>query len=390
MSGCRTGKTNKDAGFSLVELIIVVSILAIAAIPLMRSMALASRTNAKAQSIQNATSLAESVMEEIKATPVDTLKSVYGDDFNASGIYEIKMDGGDGKGINATQGEKFIATVTIDRAKYSDDSDLTTESGKVKGANKLKLPAIEEIDTLSQAVLSAKELNKYDKDALSYFNEKIADWEHSPDATIASKTIDIIKDSTGMGTDNGVNVKASVTYIDNAGNKYVRDLYSGTFIAGKNEDNSNKTLDSNIYIFYKQGDLAETINIKDSSTPVIEVGKPTDSHKVYFVRQDSSSGPVAINFSGTAGTGSFSYSNISDLVDGDKKYGNVELITNLGTSLVAKGHIYKEESRTKLYYVTVVLTKPGDPTVYATLSSTVSASDRIETPTPTPTPVPTI
>ncbi len=383
----KTVKSNNDMGFSLVELIIVVSILAIAAVPLIRSMTQATRTNAKAQSIQNATSLAESVMEEMKATPIETLKTRYLTDFSGD-VMTITLDGDDGKGINATQGEKFIATVTIDKGSYADESDLSTESGKVKAANKIKLPAIEEVDTMAQAVLSAKEFNKYDKEALSYFNEKIPDWDHMAEASITNKTIDIVKDSIGMGGDNGVNVKASVTYTDNASNTYVRDLYSGTFIAGKNADNTNKTLDSNIYIFYRQGDLAETINIKDDSTPAIEAGKPTDSHKVYFIRQDASSGPQKINFTGTAGTGSFSYANIGDLTDGDKKYGNVELITNLGATLALgdKGHIYKEEARVRVYDITVVLTKSGDSTEYARLNSTVSASDATPTPTPVVTP----
>ena len=374
MSDVKAYKLNNDKGFSLVEVIVVVSILAIAAVPLIRSMTQASRTNAKAQSIQNATSLAEKIMEEMKATPIDTLKTKYSKDF-VGDVMTIEMKGTDDKGISATQGEKFYATVKIDKGKYADDTDLSTEAGKVKAANKIKLPAIEEVDTLSQAVLSAKEFNKYDKDALSYFNEKIADYP-AHTATITAKTIDIVKDSIGLGSDNGVNVKASVTYTDNASHTYVRDLYAGTFIAGKGEGGANKPIDSNIYIFYKQGDLAETINIKDNSSPYIDTEKPTDSHKVYFVRQDSTSGPVAINFTGTVGTGSFSYSNIGDLVDGDKKYGNVELITNLGTSLAKNGHIYKEEARNRVYDITVTLTKPGDATVYATLNSTVSASDK--------------
>ena len=66
-----------NRGFSIVELVVCIAILAIASIPLYKSMTLAVKTDAKAQSMQNATSLAESVMEEIKMTSIDDLKLRY-------------------------------------------------------------------------------------------------------------------------------------------------------------------------------------------------------------------------------------------------------------------------------------------------------------------------
>lgn len=390
-----TRKLNNDKGFSLVELIIVVSILAIAAVPLMKSMGMAAKTNAKAQSIQNATSLGESIMEEMKSTPIDKLKSKYGTDFSG-GVMTIKMLGDDGNGISATQGEKFIATVTINTNEYSDDTDTSTEAGKVIAANVLKLPAIEEIDTLSQAVMSSiKEFNKYDKAAQSYFNEKKADYDPTLPATaaaITSKTVNIIKTNVTGGY-NGVSVKASVTYEDNATpkNTYVRDLYTGSFIAEKKDDDTYKNLDSNIYLFYKRGSdipstVQETINIKDSSTPTVDSDSLTDSHRVYFIRQDISDvdGPV-ITFE-RSGTGTFAYSNIGDLADGIGTYGGIKFITNLGSTVSASdGHIYKEEERIRVYSVEVVLTKKDDSTEYARLKSTVNVSDPTPTAAPTPT-----
>ena len=369
-------KQNNDKGFSLVELIIVVSILAIAAIPLIRSMGMATRVNAKAQSMQNATSLAESIMEEIKSTPIDTLKSKYGTDFSG-GVMTITRSG-----VTATQGEKFIATITIDTNKYSDDSDTTTDAGKVIAANVLKLPAIEEVDTLSQAVLtSAKEFNRYDSAAQSFFNEKNDDDPTSDPAhprpiaaTITSKTINITKDNAkGVNIGKGVTVKASVTYEDDASpkNTYVRDLYTGSFIAEDRDDGSGlpKNLDSNIYIFYQKGSsipegVTEVINITDNSAPQIDPSSPTDSHRVYFIRQKIGdiNGPV-INLTKGSETNTFTYANIGDLTDGVGTYGGIELVTNLGSTVSAPdGHIYREEARIRIYDITVVLTKSGDST----------------------------
>ena len=380
---------NRNTGFSLVELIIVVSILAIAAIPLMKSMSLASRTNAKAQSMQNATSLAESVMEEMKSTPLDVLKSRYSTDFSGDVMTITKS------GVTATQGEVFTATVTIDRSTYA-AGDESTDAQTVLAANKKKLPRIEEIDTNSQAVLSsAKELNRYDSAAQSFFNAKKLNTDDDPFdpadpttyAVITSKTVDIVK-KTAPGSYPGVTVTATITYEDDATpkNKYVRELYTGSFVAVKKDGSSvYDPFDSNIYIFYTKGALAETININDSASVSIPPGEgPTDSHRIYFIRQvlTDADGPLAINFSG-AGSGSFSYADIDDLTDGNKQFGNIELITNLGSNVATAGHIYKEEARTRVYDITVVLTKSGDATEYARLNSTITASDEI-TPTPTP------
>ena len=72
---CKSADTiRNNKGFSLVELIICVAILAVATVPLYQSMTLSARTNAKAQSKQNATSLAESVMEEIKASSMQKVR----------------------------------------------------------------------------------------------------------------------------------------------------------------------------------------------------------------------------------------------------------------------------------------------------------------------------
>ena len=382
-------KKNNDRGFSLVELIVCVSILAIAAVPLYKSMSMSARVNAKAQSIQNATSLAESVMEEMKSTPLDKLQTRYGTSFT-SGVMTITKTG-----VTATQGETFDATVTINANTYADSTaDTTTKAGKVKQINMTKLPSIEEIDTLSQAVLSStKEFNRYDAAAQSYFNEKKADFDpsnsssaHATQATITSKTIDIVKENVG-GAYNGVTVKATVKYEAGTGNEYIRDLYTGSFIADKNPDDSYKPLDSNIYIFYTMGEVGtvtkvpirETINIKDSSTPSVDPAGDMDSHRVYFIRQKTTDnlGPLAVNFSGI-GTGTFKYDSTAGMVTpGEYKFNDkIKLITNVtydpSTLTVGAGHVYKEEEKNRVYDITVVLTKPGDATEYAKLNSTIT------------------
>ncbi|MCR5302169.1 MAG: prepilin-type N-terminal cleavage/methylation domain-containing protein [Lachnospiraceae bacterium] len=404
-----------NSGFSLVELIIVVSILAIAAIPLMKSMGMTARVNAKAQSIQNATSLGESIMEEVKSTPIEKLRTDSKWTFTDNGSnFVLKQTG-----VSATQGEKFDVTVTIDKATYSTPlpESSTSKTDIVTAANVTKLPVIAEIDAMSQAVFtSEKEFNKYDTEAVSYFNEKIADYP-THQARIATKTISIVKDEIS-GSDFGVTVKATVRYTDDNSNEYVRDLYSGSFVRQERSDGTMKPLDSNIFIFYKVGkitdsdkdthttqaerEIRETIEITDSGnyTGFADPDIPNACHKVYFIGQDTgdSIGPKLVingetifeNYSGIPATpmptptppapdGTF--------IDGTVTFGKIKFISNL-TSAGAGGHIYEEDARTRVYDITVDLYKTGDTTPVTTLNST-RTEGITPSPTPTPTPSPT-
>lgn len=64
---------SNERGYTLIELIVAITILAIIAIPLMHGFVTVARTNAKARKIEQATTVAQNVMEEIKATPLEDL-----------------------------------------------------------------------------------------------------------------------------------------------------------------------------------------------------------------------------------------------------------------------------------------------------------------------------
>ena len=58
-------------------------------------------------------------------------------------------------------------------------------------------------------------------------------------------------------------------------------------------------------------------------------------------------------------------------------------MTNLSKDDISdEGKVYSEETKIRVYDITVELSKDGE--VYSTLNSTVSASDPTPTPTPTP------
>ncbi len=354
-------------------------------------------------------------MEEVKSTPIERLRTDAKWSFTDNGDnYVLKQTG-----ISVTQGETFDVTVTIDKATYSTPltESSTSKSDIVTAANVTKLPVIAEIDAMSQAVFtSEKEFNKYDTEAVSYFNEKIADYP-THQARIATKTISIVK-SALSGSDFGVTVKATVRYTDDASNEYVRDLYTGSFVRQERSDGTMKPLDSNIFIFYKVGkvtdsdatnhttlaerEIRETIEITDSGdySAFADSDIPYACHKVYFIGQDpgDSIGPKLVingetifeNYSGISATPSpipTPPAPDGTFIDGTATFGTVKFISNL-TSAGAGGHIYEEGARTRVYDITVDLYKSGETTPITTLNST-RTEGITPSPTPTPTPSPT-
>ena len=404
-----SARNNK--GFSLVELIICVAILGVAIIPLYQSMTLSARTNAKAQSIQNATSLGESVMEEVKSTSVadlmikyngyesdsvtpkeialgsneatyfgadspvsDTQKASMASTAQSAASSSNKLLSGDPgspkkpfyvlykQNAVSTQGQKFAVVATLRTSPYMQDENVTASD-----ANSKKLPKIEEIDTLSQAVISTKEFTRYDKAALDYFIESVDDYNdyklNFGEKKIVSK--DIIIDKTDNATNDIIYVKCRVVYKDNnplsegGPQTYQRDLFAVTFSAPEGSDGS-EPIASNIYLFYKKGNAeSETITVTDTT------GNAT--HKVFFVMQENSPGEaLIIDGKGiTVKYGGITLDQKSDLnTDGNMKSGNFELITNLeykdASGHDAKGHIYNEEANIRIYDVAVHLFKQND------------------------------
>lgn len=90
-----------NSGFSLVEVLVAVIILAIVAVPLIRSFATAAVTNSKAQILMMATDCAENLMEISKHTSVEDMAVTYdtGDNevnYNATtGVYTLTLKDAD-------------------------------------------------------------------------------------------------------------------------------------------------------------------------------------------------------------------------------------------------------------------------------------------------------
>ena len=386
MTKCNRQQRHDNKGFSLVELLVCVSIMAIAAVPLMKALGMSAKVNGRAQSIQNATSLAEGVMEEVKSLSTSELESKYGSaNFVNVGtatapVYEMTKTG-----VTSTQGETFDVKATIKADAYGDsgspvDFDSSAASNEnVLLANSVKLPVLENIDTLTQVALTKQDFTKYDADAENYFANCQA---YHRVVTILKKDIVIDKNYYMFGGHPTIEVKCTVTYtLDPSATPvetYTRELYSGTY--SKSTDND---LDTNIYLFYEKSIGTETITINDN-VPAIGDNSDNDKHKhdVYFINQSSTPNALAgitvtVNYApdtaivltdGSTGINAVDAEGKIERVDGttgEHMPENSALYTNTGTS----GTFYKSEASIRVYDITVEITKTGESTPCATLTS---------------------
>ena len=159
-----TEKLNNN-GFSLVELLVAVAILSVIVVPIMKSFTTSAITSAKAQSMQNATSLAEKQMEIVKTK---TIKQLIEDDGfikdESNNSYKGKY-----KGVTATNGEKFDVYVDITSDKYSKES-----AADVSDINSIELPKLYDIQNSKPHAVISWEINEYDMSAVQTLAYKMA------------------------------------------------------------------------------------------------------------------------------------------------------------------------------------------------------------------------
>ena len=290
-----------NKGFSLVELIICVAILGIAVVPLMKAFSLAAITNGKAASVQNATSTAEDVMEEIKGLTIEQLKDMYSttdgtskeptffakndmtpDEITARDSYLNTKIASGSEGVVIKEKDDFYvlykpsvtinseaynvvatidSTVNTADAEYSNSSSSSSSStgiSKADDANVVELPVLERINTGENVAIST-EFNKYDESAIArlidlYYDEKPTEVEID-DATgkivTTSLTLSDKKKSTlidvyvaGTSPNNTYKITATTTYsvkINGVPKEFSKVIYTNFF-----KDNEPK-----LYLFYK-------------------------------------------------------------------------------------------------------------------------------------------
>lgn len=420
---------NDNSGLSIVEVLVAVAILAIVFVPLLKTFTQASTINARAQKLQNVTSLAEGVMEDVKGKSIQELHDLAVERADVS-FLPLDEDGTLTKGnlnnvppytvtyenVTATQGITYDAVVTIstDNYKSTDRSDArkanklshNDDIGDVSDANIRELPQINKVDSNKNAVLSW-ELNKYDNKAIenlaaenSVTDSDIATLKESYKKT-AEKYINIeIKEDTDTSS---TKVSCEVEY--KTGNvkdeeesdkslKYL--VYTGYFV----EPLASEPAGPNIYLFYT---LSE--NVKDGASNIADPIKKENikiedkttgkRHNVYFIVQDGinklstyNGSEVTINVSGSGYSETISYNKTSIIPDAitllagastpDDESDDVYFFSNLKDKNGNSGELFNSKSKDRIYYVTVEIKEHGKPEVLGTYTSTMQTGAEAE------------
>ena len=410
---------NDNSGLSIVEVLVAVAILAIVFVPLLKTFTQASTINGRAQKLQNVTSLAEGVMEDVKGKSIQELHDLAVERAEVS-FLPLDKDGTLTKGnlknvppytvtyenVTATQGITYDAVVTIATENYKNKDKDVDDIGDVSDANIRELPQINKVDSNKNAVLSW-ELNKYDNKALenlaaenSVSGSDIATLKESYKKT-AEKYINIeIKGDTDTSS---TKVSCEVEY--KTGNvkdeeesdkslKYL--VYTGYFV----EPLASEPAGPNIYLFYT---LSE--NVKDGASNIADPIKKENikiedkttgkRHNVYFIMQDgvdklstTNGSEVTLDISGSGYSESIYYDKTSIFTDAitylagastpDDESDDVYFFSNLKDKNGNSGELFNSKSKDRIYYVTVEIKEHGKPEVLGTYTSTMQTGAEAE------------
>ena len=411
---------NDNSGLSIVEVLVAVAILAIVFVPLLKTFTQASTINAKAQKLQNVTSLAEGVMEDVKGKSIQELHDLAVERADVS-FLPLDKDGTLKKGnlnnvppytvtyenVTATQGITYDAVVTIATENYKNKTKGADDIGDVSDANIRELPQINKVDSNRNAVLSW-ELNKYDNKAL----ENLAVENFAPKNSVTDPDIATLKESYKDTADKYINIEikedtdTSSTKVSceveyktgkNASDKSLKYLvYTGYFV----EPLASEPAGPNIYLFYT---LSE--NVKDGASNIADPIKKENikiedkttgkRHNVYFIMQDgvdklstTNGSEVTLDISGSGYSESIYYDKTSIFTDAitylagastpDDESDDVYFFSNLKDKNGNSGELFNSKSKDRIYYVTVEIKEHGKPEVLGTYTSTMQTGAEAE------------
>ena len=416
---------NDNSGLSIVEVLVAVAILAIVFVPLLKTFTQASTINARAQKLQNVTSLAEGVMEDVKGKSIQELHDLAIERADVS-FLPLDKDGTLTKGnlnnvppytvtyenVTATQGITYDAVVTISTDNYKSTvrSDArkanklshNDDIGDVSDANIRELPQINKVDSNRNAVLSW-ELNKYDNKALenlaaenSVTGSDIATLKDSYKNT-AEKYINIEINEDSETSSTKVSCEVEYKTGKNASDKSLKYLvYTGYFV----EPLASEPAGPNIYLFYT---LSE--NVKDGASNIADPIKKENikiedkttgkRHNVYFIMQDgvdklstTNGSEVTLDISGSGYSESIYYDKTSIFTDAitylagastpDDESDDVYFFSNLKDKNGNSGELFNSKSKDRIYYVTVEIKEHGKPEVLGTYTSTMQTGAEAE------------
>lgn len=266
-------KNNK--GFSLVEILVAMAIFVLCAAPFLRSFVLAAQTNAKSRQILNATTIAENVMEDIKADGVDAyVTGLVPTGTNAFGnIYTT------GYSNYIFDGKNYQVDITLeasDRA-YKDETG-TAHHYNYKNDDDMKLAELYNMTLAYDAIYVQPETELADVTESYVHDASKPEYMESPVQIIAHANTDYA--FTITKTNSLYEVNQTVTYKTQSGNEIAKK--TATIYSSVQTGHELKKL----YIFFVPS-ATNTISITNMLLDT------TEQIEVYVVKQNTD--PCEVN-----------------------------------------------------------------------------------------------
>lgn len=345
MNAVKQEKTKKNSGFSLVEVLIAMAILAFCVAPLLQAFAASGRNNAQARATMNATTVAENVMEEIKAVGVETYGTDSGTTVNIGGknlaVYSSTISNYSYDGKNY----QVEAVMTPSTEKYED------AGGTDKQFNAQDVTKLYSMDRETDAIYvqDNDELNQAVSDYVSRNIDKT--W-----ATVEANAVTQYKFIVeSIATHGSIQDKAAVQVTYTSGGENLADGGVATTVKLFDSMQTGQRL-KNLYIFY----------VPSKSNEIIIENRNNISLQVYLVRQGSTAKPVGISVveNGVLAVGEKAYTQIRTNVKTDALGSEITGISRngLAQTLVNAKDLFgmtaldeKTDGIARLYSVTVTV-----------------------------------
>lgn len=175
-------KLNKDAGFSLLELLIAVIILAIIVIPLLNLFLSSNRLNIKSRQTLRATTAAQDIMEGLKAYNIEEIKTQFDDPSRGFYVIDSRLIKGEVDEVEALekdpsgnpipglyvfsmkkvslQGSQFDAKIVVDGREYREDTSTASPDTHDNKFNDAALSDARSIDKKNGTFVETDKIRK--------------------------------------------------------------------------------------------------------------------------------------------------------------------------------------------------------------------------------------
>ena len=219
-------KRKGNEGFSLVEVLISIAILAIVTLPILSIFTNAAKTNSKARRTENANTAANNIIEEIKNVSVSNLEIEdlnysYQKESNQSfedeqGVLKFLVSNNDKDSYTGIDGEDFIIEATLDPSYYNDNFTNGASNSK-NNVNSFGLSSYASLDKEKNIIYTDDAINE---EAATYFLESTGDlYDRSCIKKTSVIDVSITKDRTSsdfVSYIQKLDVTISYSYIDEA------------------------------------------------------------------------------------------------------------------------------------------------------------------------------